>query len=41
MGFQMLKIRPIPSHDDIFKKIIDKNQEQKAVYKLFWKKSYS
>ena len=41
MGFQMLKIVPILSHVDIFKKTSDKNQEQKAIYKLFCKKSDS
>ena len=37
----MLKIAAILSHFDIFEKTSDKNQEQKANYKLFCKKSDS
>ena len=39
MCFRMLKIAAILSHFDVFEKISDKNQEQKANYKLFRKKS--
>ena len=41
MCFQMLKIVAMLSHVDIFKKTFDKNQEQKAICKLFCKKSDS
>ena len=39
MCFRMLKIAAILSHLDIFEITSDKNQEQKANYKLFCKKS--
>ena len=37
----MLKIAPIFSRSDIFEKTSDKNQEKKAIYRLFCKKSDS
>ena len=41
MCFRMLKIAPILSHFDVFKKTSVKNQEQKTIYKIFCKKSDS
>ena len=37
----MLIIAQISSHCDIFEKTFDKNQAQKAIYKLFCKESDS
>ena len=41
MYFRMLEIAAILFHFDIFEKKSEKNQEQKANYKLFCKKNDS